>query len=111
MGRTYVEVVKDDLTGEIIEDGSAVTIEFGINGRNYTIDLSAQNAAEFHQSLEKYLAVASRATGSAKALKGTTVRAGREQMAAVRAWAQANGYDISARGRISAEVLNAYHSR
>jgi DNA polymerase-3 subunit epsilon len=29
--------------------------------------------------------------------------------AAVRTWAQANGYQISQRGRLPAEVLDAYH--
>ncbi len=58
MARRYVEVVQDDLTGEAIGDGQAETIEFAVNGESYSIDLSKENAADFHQPLEKYIAVA-----------------------------------------------------
>ncbi len=109
MARTYVQVVKDDLTGEIIEDGSSETIEFSVNGKSYTIDLSKENAAEFHSSLDKYVAVATRVGAPVKARKPGSVRAEKEQLAAIRNWAQENGYNIAARGRISAEVLAAYH--
>ncbi|WP_455681528.1 Lsr2 family DNA-binding protein [Streptomyces noursei] len=34
--------------------------------------------------------------------------AGRDDSAAIRAWAKEAGYDISARGRVSAEVREAY---
>jgi hypothetical protein len=34
----------------------------------------------------------------------------REERALIRAWAQANGYVVSARGRISGEVIEAYRT-
>jgi hypothetical protein len=33
----------------------------------------------------------------------------REQTAAMREWARANGYDVSSRGRIPTEIQDAYH--
>ena len=35
--------------------------------------------------------------------------ADREQTVAIREWAKKNGYTVSARGRISSEVVTAYH--
>jgi hypothetical protein len=109
VARTYVQVIKDDLTGEIIEDGAAETVEFSVNGKSYTIDLSRQSAADFHQGLEKYIAVATKVGAPVKARRPGSVRAEKEQLAAIRSWAQQNGYKIAARGRISAEILDAYH--
>jgi hypothetical protein len=33
---------------------------------------------------------------------------GRDDIPQIRAWAEANGYDVSARGRIKKEVIDAY---
>ena len=81
MARSYVEVIQDDLTGETVVDGQSETIQFAVNGKNYSIDLAAANAAEFHELLGKYIAVATKVP--AKALRGA-VRADREQLAAIR---------------------------
>jgi len=105
MARTYVAVINDDLTGEVIEDGDAATIEFSVNGKSYTIDLGPMNAAAFHAALEKYIAAATKIAptrGSKPAARG------KEDLAAIRAWATQNGHTIAARGRISADVKDAY---
>ena len=34
----------------------------------------------------------------------------REQSAAIREWARKNGHNVSSRGRISAEIVEAYHA-
>lgn len=106
MARTYVAVVKDDLTGEVIEDGQAESIDFAVNGKTYTIDLGKDNAAEFHNALDKYIAVATKVGGSPRGRKS----AGRTKgdLAAIRAWATENGHSVATRGRISADVKDAY---
>ncbi|MFZ0529051.1 MAG: Lsr2 family protein [Propionicimonas sp.] len=111
MARTYVEVVKDDLTGEITEDGQFETIEFGVNGKSYSIDLNPKNAAEFHATLTKYIAAATRIPVPAKARRSGSGRSDTAQLASIRAWAKQNGYQVAPRGRISAEVLEAYNNR
>ena len=40
MARTYVAVTEDDLTGEVVEQKDAESIEFAVNGKSYTIDLT-----------------------------------------------------------------------
>lgn len=97
-----------------IDGGKAVeTVSFGVDGSSYEIDLSSENAAELRDSLAKYVGSARRAAGSARKARGAAAPAGkidREQNAAVRVWARSNGYDVSDRGRIPAEIVEAYHA-
>lgn len=106
MARSFVAVIKDDLTGEVIEEGLAETIEFAVNGKTYTIDLGRKNAADFHKALEKYIAVAAKSGGRARGRK--PLARGKEDLAAIREWATQNGHKVAARGRISAEIKEAY---
>ncbi|HEY3410877.1 MAG TPA: Lsr2 family protein [Propionicimonas sp.] len=105
MARTYVAVIKDDLTGEVVDSKDAESIEFSVNGKSYTIDLGKKNAAEFHESFDKYIAVAAKVGGvkSSKPSPGS-----KEDLAAIRAWGKENGFKVSERGRVSSELKDAY---
>lgn len=94
MARTYVAVIKDDLTGEVVDQDDAESIDFAVNGKSYTIDLSKKNAAEFHKSLDKYIAVATK-VGGAKTPK--PARGREEDLTAIREWGKDNGFTVSAR--------------
>ena len=106
MARSYVAVIKDDLTGEVIEDGQAVTIEFTINGKAYTIDLGPKNATAFHAALEKYVAAATKVGGAPRGRRNSARST--QDLAAIRAWANDHGYVVAARGRISSEIKEAF---
>jgi hypothetical protein len=106
MARSYVAVIKDDLTGEVIEDGQAVTIEFTINGKAYTIDLGPKNATAFHAALEQYVAAATKVGGAPRGRRNSSRST--QDLAAIRAWANDHGYVVAARGRISSEIKEAY---
>jgi hypothetical protein len=106
MARSYVAVIKDDLTGEVIEDGQAVTIEFTINGRAYTIDLGPNNADAFHAAFEKYVAAATKVGGAPRGRRNSTRST--QDLAAIRSWANDHGYVVAARGRISSEIKEAF---
>jgi hypothetical protein len=106
---TQVRLV-DDLDGGVA-DGS---VAFALDGKSFEIDLSAKRAAELRGILAPYVGVARRTGG------GTTVRRQRgaaassprrEDTSAIREWAAAHGHQVSARGRISAAVIQAYESR
>ena len=105
MARTYVAVIKDDLTGEVVDQKDAESIEFAVNGKSYTIDLGKKNAAEFHKSLDKYIAVATKVGG---ATTRKPVRGSKEDLTAIREWGKGNGFNVSARGRVSSELKDAY---
>ncbi len=103
----------DDLDGE----QAAETVEFGIDGKNYEIDLSDENAAQLRDVFALYVAAARRTTASTRRRASAAAAGGaarrpaidREQNQAIREWARKRDLKISDRGRIPSEVLEAYH--
>lgn len=101
----------DDLDGEDADQ----TVEFGIDGKTYEIDLSKENAGKLRDAFASYVAAARRVTGRRRAGSGSTAPANRrppidrEQNQAIREWARKRGMKVSDRGRIPSEVLEAYH--
>lgn len=110
--KRIVELV-DDIDGKPIPDGTGETIDFAVDGVTYTIDLGTKNAKAFRKALDPYLAHATR-TGGRRRIHTTAAAPDRarhrDEIRAIRNWARANGYSISNRGRIPAEVEQAYHA-
>jgi hypothetical protein len=99
----------DDLTG----DDAAETVSFALDGARYEIDLSADNAAQLRESLAVYIANARRSARTGVRPVGAPrrgTRADREQTAAIRRWARANGHQIGEKGRIPAHIIEAYNA-
>lgn len=104
----------DDVDGESIADE---TIEFAIDGVSYEIDLSSANAAKLRDGLEQWVTSARRVSGRRRVKAAAAATGGpksrvsidREQSAAIREWARRNGHKVSARGRISADITDAYN--
>lgn len=91
----------DDLDGSEAQE----TVKFGLDGANYEIDLSGEHAEELRAELRGW-AERARKTGR-RARAGQRVDLGPSPQV-VRAWARANGYQMSNRGRVAAEVREAY---
>jgi hypothetical protein len=113
MAKQIITVLTDDLDGGDADR----TVEFGLDGVNYTVDLSEKNAGKLRKALDPYLAVASRvgrAGGSgriASRVAAAPSRANRDQNQAIREWAAKNGYEVSERGRIPASIVEAFHAK
>jgi hypothetical protein len=91
-------------------DGSAATetVSFELDGRAYEIDLSERNAARLRALVADYVA-AGRSVGGRAARPGRGARpVAAERTPAIRAWAQAQGYQVPARGRLSGDIVRAY---
>jgi len=87
-------------------DGSPadVTRSMTFEGVRYSWDLSDDNDAKLQKALKPWLDCADkRATRGRASTNGQSSDNGD-----VRAWAIENGFDVSSRGRISAEVQAAY---
>jgi len=97
--RTFVELV-DDMDGGTADE----TVQFGLDGVAYEIDLTAENASELREAFGVWAGKARRVGGRRIAGKS---RSG-EDTARIRAWAQGHGYSVGDRGRIPAEVRQAY---
>lgn len=89
-------VLVDDL------DGSAAveTVDFSLDGRHYEIDLSQEHADELRAFLKPYMK-----KGRAVAPPSPKVEA-----AQIRKWAAESGYEVSSRGRLHRDVVEAYRN-
>lgn len=101
---TIVELV-DDVDGKKANE----TLTFGLDGRLYEIDLSSRNAKSLRDALAPYVSAARRAGGRNRR-SSSGARRDASETQAIRDWARASGYEVSDRGRISAEVLEAYNN-
>ena len=101
----------DDLDGDKADE----TVEFGVDGKNYEIDLSGSNADKLRDALAAYVAAARRPGGRRRsgapnaAVAARRPSVDREQNQAIRDWARKRGMKVSDRGRIPADVLDSYH--
>ena len=104
----------DDLDGDKADE----TVEFGLDGKSYEIDLSTGNADKLRDALASYVTAARRPGGRRRSGGGPAAAAtaaarrpsvDREQNQAIRDWARKRGMKVSDRGRIPADVLEAYH--
>lgn len=93
-----------------IEGGEAdETVKFGLDGVDYEIDLSAGNAEELRNALASYVGSARRVGGRRRSgRRSSAPSSSGGSAAAIREWARANGYEVSDRGRVSAEIREAY---
>jgi nucleoid-associated protein Lsr2 len=101
-------VLEDDLDGGV----AAETVTFGLDGVSYEIDLSDKNAGKLRDGLATWIGHARRSGGRRTTVRragsGSSSAASRRDLSAVRAWARANGHQVSDRGRVSAAVQAAY---
>lgn len=99
-------ILVDDLDGNEADE----TVSFGLDGVEYDIDLSATHAAELREALELYVQAGRRAGGRRRSRSaGRASRAANSVSASdIRSWARDNGWDVPDRGRVAAEVREAY---
>ncbi|WP_433716545.1 histone-like nucleoid-structuring protein Lsr2 [Nocardia sp. CA-084685] len=112
MARKVTVTMVDDLDGT---SKAEETVLFSLDGVTYEIDLSKKNAGKLRANLDPWTEKArrtGRVKGGAKARGGKDFRSpvDREQSLAIREWARKNGHQVSARGRISADIVAAYNA-
>ena len=103
--RVHVVLV-DDIDGS----DATETVAFGLDGSTYEIDLNEKNAAALREALAPYVGHARRSGGTRRGggRRAAAPAASGPTAAEVREWARENGWDVPARGRVSAEVRSAY---
>ncbi|WP_298045116.1 Lsr2 family protein [uncultured Citricoccus sp.] len=94
MAQKVKTVLVDDLTG----DPATETVQFGVDGRHYELDLTKGNAKQLRTELKAFV----------RAARPVAPPKPAQEAARIRAWAKENGYEVSARGRIHREVIEAY---
>jgi hypothetical protein len=108
MAKQTTVTMTDDLDGS----ANAKEVSFSLNGKAWTIDLSPKNRAALEKALKPYISKATeqgrRPSRRSRATRAASRPRSRTDLAAVRDWAKSNGYQVSDRGRISADIQEAY---
>jgi hypothetical protein len=112
MAQRIVVQLVDDLDGTSLSDGAGSTVSFGLDGTSYEIDLSQANAQRLRDGLAEYIAAARKVGGRPGARRGGSARSSSSVNAAVvREWARTQGLQVSERGRVSSDVIEAYNAK
>ncbi|AOS61186.1 histone-like nucleoid-structuring protein Lsr2 [Actinoalloteichus hymeniacidonis] len=114
MAQKVTVTLVDDLDGSKADE----TVEFTFDGAAYQIDLSSANAGVLRDALAGFVGHARRSGGRKRNVRpggdradgGSTSAGDREQNQAIREWARKRGMKVSDRGRIPADVIDAYHA-
>jgi hypothetical protein len=93
-------------------DGSEATetVNFGLDGVIYEIDLSSGNAGKLRTELAQYVEHARKASNAQVRRRRQRNGAGREQSARIREWAKSRGMKVNERGRIPATIVAEYEA-
>lgn len=100
MAQRVQVIFEDDIDGSVADE----TVRFAVDGVEYEIDLSEKNATKLRNAFGPWIGNARRVAGRRR----TGGKAQRGSAGEVRAWAAENGYEVSARGRVPADIREAY---
>ncbi|MFF5304887.1 Lsr2 family protein [Streptomyces sp. NPDC013161] len=105
MAQKTVVLLTDDISGGDADQ----TLIFGLDGKSFEIDLNDRNAEKLRKALRPYIE-AGRKTGGRNSTRGRGAGAtsSGEDTAAIRSWAKENGHEINDRGRVPANIREAY---
>jgi len=112
MAQRIVTELTDDTDGKPADE----TVTFALDGREYEIDLTAKNAAALRNAFDVYVKNGRRIGGgrrgrtSGRASSSSSRSKSDVDTKAVREWAGKNGFELSARGRIPGNVIEAYQA-
>ncbi|GHJ34703.1 Lsr2 family protein [Streptomyces sp. TS71-3] len=107
MAQKVQVLLVDDLDGGEADE----TVTFALDGKSYEIDLTTGNADKLRGLLEPYLKGGRRTGGRASGGRGKARAAASgssQDTAQIRAWAKENGYEVNDRGRVPANIRQAY---
>jgi hypothetical protein len=106
MAQRVQVILEDDYDGGTADE----TVSFALDGVEYEIDLSEANAATLREELAPWIGHARKTGGRRRrvAPAAPAKQAGPSNTGEIRAWASANGYEVSSRGRVSSDVREAF---
>lgn len=110
MAKEVIYRFVDDLSGEAIPEGAGESLRFTYTGISYEIDLSAENAAQFHEVLTKYAKAGRKVSGVEPRPSSLRRSSEKERISQIRAWAVNNGHKVNSRGRVAQSIIDAYEA-
>ena len=111
MARKVIYQLVDDIDSSSLDEGEGETVQFALDGTDYEIDLSDANAKKLRDALADYVSAA-RTVAKTRKNKSTGSNSSRPKrdLAAIRAWARAEGHKISDRGRIPGSIIEDFEA-
>lgn len=107
MAQKVITIYTDDLTGEETEEAQTHTI--AIDGIAYEIDLGPDSYDKLMEAVGPFLTNGRKASRAGKAAKSRSAGSSASgDTAKIRAWAKENGYEVNERGRVPADIREAY---
>ncbi len=97
-------ILVDDLDGSEADE----TVSFALDGTSYEIDLNEKNAAKLRDALSGYIGHARKVSATRK--RRSSASSSGPSARELRDWARSNGYEVSDRGRVPAEVREAFEA-
>lgn len=108
MAQKVQVLLVDDVDGSTADE----TVTFALDGVTYEIDLTSARASELRDSFATWVGharkVGGRSSSSSARPAARRSSRGASDASAIRDWAKGQGLEVSERGRISAEVRQAY---
>jgi nucleoid-associated protein Lsr2 len=118
MAQRVQTILISDLSGDEVETGGE-SISFSYKGVDYTIDLTAKEAASFEKAIARYVEHARKAgrTRTGRSASSSGARSGApsdarhshvERIGNMKRWAEEQGIDYPKRGRLPKSLIEAY---
>ena len=107
MAQRVQVLLEDDIDGS----EATATVQFGLDGTTYEIDLSDKNSAALRKALAKFVEHGRKVSKGRPTTSGSKGKAntGGPKPDVVREWAKGHGFEnLPERGRIPQEVQEAY---
>jgi hypothetical protein len=97
----------DDIDGS----DAVETIQFGLDGTHYEIDVNSDHGQQLREGLEPYVKKARKVTGAAgRSNRVRRTAANDAENKKIRAWARERHLDVNERGRIPGDIVAQYEA-
>lgn len=107
MAQKISVLLVDDIDGS----DAAETVQFGLDGTQYEIDLSREHAGELRALAAPYVKSARKTASSGRGSARTRNSAGNgTDPGKIRDWAKGRGIKVNDRGRVPADVVAQYEA-
>ncbi|RPF30377.1 Lsr2 family protein [Streptomyces sp. TLI_185] len=107
MAQRTVTIYTDDLTGSQGDD--IATHSFSLDGVSYEVDLNPDSYQQLLDALGPFVKVGRKAGGGPRRGAGKKATTGPDPVK-VREWAQSQGIEVNARGRVPRDVIEKYQA-
>lgn len=103
MARREITQIYDDLDNQPLQETDVHVIRFSIDGSSYIMDVSIKNCEKFRNAISEFIEKARKDSISSRYSPDQKYNA-----KDVREWAQARGYDVAVRGKLSRQLIDDY---